>query len=91
MVWYDCCWYTGGVGGHIISDNNIYVVIPVYSDLCLEMVNVELRMLPDILLIGPLGINFSEILIKIDTFSLKKMHLKMSSGKWRPFFSASMC
>ena len=38
-----------------------------------------------ILLIGPLGTNFSEILIKIQTFSLKKMHLKMSSAKWRPF------
>ena len=38
-----------------------------------------------ILLIGPLGTNFSEILIEIYTFSFKKMHLKMSSGKWRPF------
>ena len=31
-----------------------------------------------ILLIGPLGTNFSEILIEIHTFSFKKMHLKMS-------------
>ena len=38
-----------------------------------------------ILLIGPLGTNFSEVLIGIHTFSLKKMHLKMSSAKWRPF------
>ena len=30
---------------------------------------------------GPLGTNFSEILIKIHTFSFKKMHLKMLSGK----------
>ena len=37
-----------------------------------------------ILLIGPLGTNFSEILIEIYTFSFKKMHLKVSSGKWRP-------
>ena len=36
-------------------------------------------------LIEPLGTNFSEILFKIDTFLFKKMHLKMSSGKWRPF------
>ena len=36
-----------------------------------------------ILSIGPLGTNFSEILIGIYTFSFKKMHLKMS-GKWRP-------
>ena len=38
------------------------------------------------LLIGPLGTHFSEILIEIHAFSFKKMHLKMSSGKWRPFF-----
>ena len=38
-----------------------------------------------ILLIGPLGINFNEISIGIQTFSFKKIHLKMSSGKWRPF------
>ena len=35
-------------------------------------------------LIGPLGTNFSEILIEIYTFSFKKMHLKMSSEKRRP-------
>ena len=39
----------------------------------------------EILLIGPLGTKFSEILIEIHTFSFKKMHLKMSSGKWWPF------
>ena len=38
-----------------------------------------------ILLIGPLGTNFSEILIKIQTFSLKKIRLNMSSAKCRPF------
>ena len=37
------------------------------------------------LLIGPLGTNFSEIIIWIQTFSFKKMPLKMSSAKWRPF------
>ena len=37
-----------------------------------------------ILLIGPLGTNFNEILINIQTFSFKKMHLKVSSAKWRP-------
>ena len=37
-----------------------------------------------ILLIGPLETNFSEILSEILSFSFKKMHLKMSSGKWRP-------
>ena len=37
------------------------------------------------LLIGPLWTNFSEILIKIPTFSFKKMRLKVSSAKRRPF------
>ena len=37
------------------------------------------------LLIGPLGTNFSEILIEILTFSYKKMRLNVSPGKWRPF------
>ena len=35
--------------------------------------------------LGTLGTNVNEILIKIHTFSFKKIHLKMSSGKWRPF------
>ena len=34
-----------------------------------------------ILLIWPLGTNFTEILIEIHTFLFKKMHLKMSSAK----------
>ena len=38
-----------------------------------------------ILLIWPLGTNFSEISIDIQTFLFKKIHFKMSSGKWRPF------
>ena len=38
-----------------------------------------------ILLIGPIGTYFSEILTGSQTFSFKKMHLKMSSAKWRPF------
>ena len=40
---------------------------------------------PGILLIWPLGANFSEIAIGMHLFSFKKMHLKLSSGKWRPF------
>ena len=38
-----------------------------------------------ILLIRTLGTNFSEILSEIHAFSFKKMHLKMSSVKSRPF------
>ena len=40
-----------------------------------------------LLSIGPLGTNFSEILIKIWNFSFTKMHLKTSSAKrWLFFF-----
>ena len=34
--------------------------------------------------IGPMRTYFSENLIKIQQFSLKKLHVKMSSAKWRP-------
>ena len=39
----------------------------------------------DLLSIGHLKTNFSEIQIKIRNFSFMKMHLKMSSAKWQPF------
>ena len=39
-----------------------------------------------ILLIGPLGIEFSEIFIEIIAFSFKEMRLKVSSAKRRPFW-----
>ena len=39
-----------------------------------------------ILLIRPIGTNFSEILMGNQTFSFMKMHLKMSSARWRPFY-----
>ena len=38
-----------------------------------------------ILSIGPIGTNFSEILVEIQTFSFMKMCLKVLSVKWRPF------
>ena len=38
-----------------------------------------------LLLIWPIGTNFSEILIEILIFSFKKMRLKVSSAKHRPF------
>ena len=38
-----------------------------------------------ILLIRPLGTNFSEFLVEILIFSFKKMHLKVSSAKRWPF------
>ena len=38
-----------------------------------------------ILVIGLLGTHFSEISIEIHIFSFKKIHLILSSAKWRPF------
>ena len=38
-----------------------------------------------LLSIGTLQTYFSEILIKTQEFSLKKMHFKTSSAKWWPF------
>ena len=43
-----------------------------------------------VLWIGPMGINFNDILIEIYSFSFTKMHLKMSFGIDH-FVSASMC
>ena len=37
------------------------------------------------MLIQTLGTNFSQILSETQTFSFRKMHLKMSSETWRPF------
>ena len=39
-----------------------------------------------ILLIGPLGTNFSGILIEIHIYSFKKIHFKLLAGNWQPFF-----
>ena len=44
-----------------------------------------------ILLIGPSGINLSEVLIEIHIFSLKKMHLKCRLENGGHFVSATMC
>ena len=44
-----------------------------------------------VLPIGPLGINFSKISMKIQKFLLKKMLLNVSSEICRPFVLASMC
>ena len=41
----------------------------------------------DVLSIWPLRTNFSEIWIEMHNLSFTKMHLKVSSAKWRPFYS----
>ena len=45
--------------------------------------------LPILSVIGTQGRNFNEILIKIRTFCVKLMHLKMLSSKCRPFRSGA--
>ena len=51
-----------------------------------QMTHIGVSKLPaGILLSGPLWTKFSEILIEIPSFSFKKLHLKMSSAKWRLF------
>ena len=44
-----------------------------------------IRINAGILLIRPLGTNFSAFLVEILIVSFKKMCLKVSSAKWRPF------
>ena len=39
----------------------------------------------EMLLLWPLGTKLNEILIEMHTFSLKKMYLRRSPAKWRPF------
>ena len=46
---------------------------------------------PGMLLNGPLGTNFSEILIKIYAFSLKKMHLKILYAKMAAILGQPQC
>ena len=45
----------------------------------------------DILSIGPLGTKFSDICIEIKTFSLTKLHSKMSSNKVATILSRPQC
>ena len=59
----------------IISDNGLL------PDWCQAII----RSSAGILLIGPFGTNFNEILIKIQQFSFKKMCLKKLSAKFLPF------
>ena len=66
-VTHICVWYLNTIGsGNCLSPERRQAII---------WTNVG------ILLIGPLGTNFNEILIEIQTFSLKKIRLKMSSAK----------
>ena len=55
------------------------------THICVGKLTIIIWINVGILLMGPLGTNFSEILIEIQTFSLKKIRLKMSSVKYCSF------
>ena len=68
---------------HICVDN--IIIIGSYKGLSPYRRQAIIWTNAEILLIEPLGTNFSEILIEIRTFLFTKIHLKMLSAKWRPF------
>ena len=88
--YYNCYWYQGHIKTHWGRVTPICVsnLTTIGSDNGLSPGRHQAIIWPNagMLLIGPLGTNFSEILIVIETFSFKKMHLKISSAKWCPFF-----
>ena len=61
------------------------------NDLSPERCQAIIQTNAGILSIAPLGINFSEISMEIQTFSFRKMHLKSSSAKWRPSCLGPQC
>ena len=64
--------------------NHIYIIVVVIG---ITVTVCFVDNLPNLVMSAarPLGTNSSEILMKIHTCSFKKIHLKMLSGKWRPF------
>ena len=82
--WYSCCRLTHwGRVTHICVSK--LTIIGSDNGLSPDRPQAIIRTNAGILLIGPLGTNFSEISNKILTFSFKEMRLKVSSAKWRPF------
>ena len=95
------CWCPGSLRRQAISSNGIdylshwgrvthicfsdITIIGSDNDLSPGWHQAIIRTNAGILLIRPLGTNFSEILIEIIIFSFKKMRLKVSSAKRRPF------
>ena len=59
-------------------------IIAVYNDLSPGQRQAIIWINAHLLSIGPLWTNFSEIWIEIHIISFEKIHLKMSSGIWRP-------
>ena len=68
-----------------------FVIIGSDNGLLLDRHQVIIQTIAGILLIGPLVTNHDEIIIKIQQMFFKKMHLKISSAKFRHFFSRLQC
>ena len=88
-MWYRCelGYHAHGKHWGIVTHTCVGKLTIIGSDKCLAPGRRQaiIRSNAGILLIGPLGRNIGEILIGIQTFSFKNMHLKMSSANWRPF------
>ena len=83
FIWYCLILTHWGRATHICIDK--LTIIGSDNGLLQGECQTIIRTNTGILLIGPLGTNFREILIAIETFSLKKIYWKILSGMCRPF------
>ena len=72
-------WKADYIRRKTVESLRVWTAPSLYMNQCWDIVN------------WTIGTNFSEIAIEIQTFSFKKMHLKMSYGKWRPFCLGLQC
>ena len=79
----DTCLFHWGRVTHICVDN--LTIIGSYNGLSTGRRQTIIWTNDGILLTEPLRTSFSESLIEFITFSVKEMHMKMSSRKWQPF------
>ena len=87
---YDILHWAGFVDSLIEVVCRIYALITyaiIGSDNGLSLIRRRTYILSnaELLSIGPLGTNFRENFIEMNTLSIKKIHLKISSVKWWPF------
>ena len=70
---------------HICISRLDYALIGSDNGLTLIQCQANIWTNAGLFLIGTLGTNFSDSLIKIPIFSFRKIHFKMSSANWQPF------
>ena len=70
---------------HLVPHMNCVGIV---SDNGLSLIRRQAIILPNagLLSIAPSGTKYSEIWNKMQNVTVTKMHLKISSAKWRPFF-----